>query len=64
MKLQVLVSEELAERIDKLAEYIGASRSSVCASIIAKAVPEWEEIYYSTNNNSKDTRTEYEQLKI
>jgi predicted DNA-binding protein len=63
MKLQVMVSDELAERIDKLCEYIGSTRSSVCASIIALALPEWEKSYYS-NDESQDTQIEYEQLKI
>lgn len=47
MKLQVMVSDDLLERVDKLCAYIGASRSSVCAAIIAKSISEWEEIYYS-----------------
>lgn len=64
MKLQVLVSEELTDRIDKLCNYIGSSRSSVCAAIIAKAIPEWEDIYYSSDDPSKNIHTEYEQLKI
>lgn len=46
-KMQVMVSEDLLERIDKLCDYIGSSRSSVCASIIALALPEWEKSYYS-----------------
>lgn len=56
MKLQVLVSDDMVARIDKLAEYIGTSRSSLCATIIGKSLPEWESCYYSTE--------EYEQLKI
>ena len=63
MKLQVMVSDELAERIDKLCGYIGSTRSSVCASILALALPEWEKLYY-LNDDSKDTQIEYEQLKI
>lgn len=63
MKLQILVSDELTERIDKLAKYVGVSRSSICCTIIAKALPEWEELHYS-DNTSSDTHIEYEQLKI
>ena len=63
MKLQVMVSDELAERIDKLCEYIGSTRSSVCASILALALPDWEKSYYP-NDDSNDTEIEYEQLKI
>lgn len=63
MKLQVMVSDELVDRIDKLCEYIGSTRSSVCASIIALALPDWEKSYYR-DDNSKDTQNEYEQLKI
>lgn len=63
MKLQIMVSDELAERIDRLCEYIGSSRSSVCASIIGLALPEWESIY-TPSQDSKDTQVEYEQLKI
>lgn len=62
MKLQVMVSEDLAERIDRLCDFIGSSRSSVCASIIALALPEWEKTY--VKEDSKDTQPEYEQLKI
>ena len=63
MKLQIMVSDELAERIDKLCDYIGSSRSSVCAAIIVRALPEWESIY-TPSEDSKDTQIEYEQLKI
>lgn len=42
MKLQVLVNDSVCERIDKLADFIGCSRSSICATIIVKALPEWE----------------------
>lgn len=63
MRLQVMVSDELAERIDKLCEYIGSTRSSVCASILALALPDWEKSYYP-NDDSNDTLIEYEQLKI
>lgn len=64
MKLQVLVSEDLASRIDRLSDYIGSSRSSVCAAIIAKSISEWEEIYFSSVEESTNTQSEYEQLKI
>ena len=63
MRLQVMVSEELAERIDKLASFIGSTRSSVCASIIALALPDWEKCYFP-DSESQDTQIEYEQLKI
>lgn len=63
MKLQVLVGEDLVARIDKLADYIGTSRSSLCATIIGKALPEWESCYY-TNNVPNDANEEYEQIKI
>lgn len=42
MKLQVLVNDSVCQRIDKLADFIGCSRSSICATIIVKALPEWE----------------------
>ena len=45
MKLQVLISDELTERLDKLAKYVGSSRSAVCGAIIVKSLPEWEKIY-------------------
>lgn len=63
MKLQVMVSDELAERIDKLCVYIGSSRSSVCASILALALPDWEKSYFP-NDDSQDTQSEYQQLKL
>ena len=62
MKLQVLVSDEMTDRLDKLAKYIGSSRSSVCGAIIAKSLPEWEKIYYS--DDSLEVPIDYEQLKI
>ncbi len=44
MKLQILVNDKIVDRIDRLAAYVGQSRSSICASILAKALPEWESI--------------------
>lgn len=44
-RIQVIMSDDLLVRIDDLAEFIGTSRSSLCASIIALALPEWEKIY-------------------
>lgn len=55
-KLQVMVSDELLKRIDELSAYIGASRSSVCASIIAQSLPEWEKIYYTQADEPKKTQ--------
>ena len=52
-KLQVMVSDDLLKRIDELCAYIGAPRSSVCASIIAQSLPEWEKIYYTQADESK-----------
>lgn len=63
MKLQVLVNDDLTPRLDKLAKFIGVSRSALCASIIVKSLPEWEEVYTS-KDVSTDTQIEYEQLKI
>lgn len=63
MRLQVMVSDELAERIDKLCTFIGGTRSAVCASIIALALPEWEKLY-CLDDLSQDAQNEYEQLKI
>lgn len=44
-RIQVIMSDDLLVRIDDLAEFIGTSRSSLCASIIALGLPEWEKIY-------------------
>ena len=58
LKLQVMVSDELAERIDRLCEYLGASRSSVCASIIGLALPEWEKSYcFDSQEVEKDSES-------
>lgn len=38
MKLQVLVSDEMAERIDKRAKEIGVSRSAFCAMLIGQGL--------------------------
>ena len=54
MKLQVLVNDDITKRLDKLADYIGCSRSSLCASILVKALPEWEEIYSSKDEDKKE----------
>lgn len=38
MKLQVLVSDEMASRIDKRAKEIGVSRSAFCAMLIGQGL--------------------------
>lgn len=63
MKLQVMVNDDLVKRIDRLADYIGTSRSALCASIIVKSLPEWENILTSEEVQT-NTLDEYEQLKI
>lgn len=62
MKLQVMVNDDLVKRIDKLADYIGTSRSSLCAAIIVKSLPEWEQVYQEYEK-MVDSET-MEQLKI
>lgn len=63
MKLQVLVSEELVARIDKVAKIYGTSRSSLCASIIGYHLPEWEKSY-KDEIQALENNADYEQLKI
>lgn len=63
MKLQVLVNDELVKRIDKLADYVGTSRSSLCAAIIVKSLPEWEKVY-KDYEDLVSNENENEQLKI
>lgn len=62
MKLQVLINDDLVKRIDKLADYIGTSRSSLCAAIIVKALPEWEQVYQEYEKMVESEKME--QLKI
>lgn len=62
MKLQVMVNDDLVKRIDKLADYIGTSRSSLCAAIIVKALPEWEQVYQEYEKMVESETME--QLKI
>jgi predicted transcriptional regulator len=62
MKLQVLVNDDLVKRIDKLADYIGTSRSSLCATMIVKALPEWEQVYQEHEKLIEEETNE--QLKI
>jgi hypothetical protein len=43
MKLQVLVSDEMAQRIDKHAKEIGVTRSAFCAMLIGQGVSSYEQ---------------------
>lgn len=38
MKLQIMVSDELCEKVDKYAKEIGVSRSALCAMFIGQGV--------------------------
>lgn len=64
MKLQVLVSDELVTRIDKVAKIYGTSRSSLCASIIGFHLPDWEKAYKEELASLEDLQKPYEQLKL
>lgn len=44
MKVQILMNDDIVKRIDTLADKLGTNRSAICLSIIAKALPDWEEI--------------------
>lgn len=62
MKLQVLVNDSVCKRIDKLADFIGCSRSSICATIIVKALPEWES--YLNEEVSQEDLQSIDQLQF
>ena len=44
MKLQVMVSDDFVERLDKCAKELGVSRSAFCAMLLASALRDWEEV--------------------
>lgn len=45
MRLQISVSDDLAQRIDTMAEQIGVPRSSLCAMALAQAVTAYEKSF-------------------
>ena len=63
MKLQVNVNECVCDRIDRICEYTGLTRSSLCAAIISAHLPEWEKMF-SVPSDSSDTSEDIEQITI
>lgn len=61
-KVQVMVSDDLLKRLDNLCDYIGSSRSSVCAAMIALSLPDWEKSHLP--NGYQEVEEDAEQLKI
>ena len=45
MKLQITVSDELVEQIDKYANMMGISRSALCATFIGQGVMNYNKSY-------------------
>lgn len=48
MKLQVNINDDLLQKIDNYAEYIGISRSALCATFIYEGIVKYENIDISS----------------
>lgn len=61
MKLQIMCSDEMCERIDVCAKELGMTRSAFCMMLIASGVPKWERDLRVSTDVEKD---EFEQISI
>lgn len=61
MKLQIMCSDEMCDRIDLCAKELGMTRSAFCMMLIASGVPKWERdlrVVIDEKNN------EFEQISL
>ena len=61
MKLQIMCSDEMCERIDSCAKELGMTRSSFCMMLIASGIPKWERDLRLLTDDKKE---EFEQISI